>query len=155
LVVLFAALAMTACRRRREPVEGSTVTIGGPSVTAGAEGQCTATLAVGQVVPIRPTCQIDQRVSAQATTLVYPCGGGQAQATFADAVFMGTVMNGHADLSIETSFPFSDGCTWRSKQHITGDLASGALAYTYEETPEPGQSGCAAGCTGSASVQVQ
>jgi hypothetical protein len=146
-VVLLAALSI-GCRRRA--VAGGAVIVGAPPVSGDA--QCTANLAVG-VVNAPSTCTIDERVSGQSALLVYPCTGGAAEAAFGQSVFRGSVQNNIVDISIETSFPFSDGCQWRSKQHITGQLGQ-ALQYTYEEQPEPGQSGCTNGCLANATVQT-
>lgn len=148
LFLVFLVLVSTGCRRRA--VQGGTVYVGGPPVAQ--DGQCTANLAVG-VVNAPGTCTIDERVSGQSAVLVYPCAGGAAQAAFGESVFTGSVTGNVVDLSIETTFPFSDGCQWRSKQRITGTLG-GPLAYSYEEQPEPGQSGCTNGCTASATVQT-
>lgn len=115
--------------------------------------ECQITLSVARV-QTRAGCTIDERVSGQSAVLTYPCDGGPATAAFGASVFTGSVTGGEVDVSIETHFPFSDGCQWRSKQRIAGRLG-GPLAYTYEEMPEPGQGRCAAGCTASASVDAR
>ncbi len=123
-----------------------------PPVVATA---CGATLAVA-AVQTRAGCQIDERVSAQSTTVAFPCGGGPAQAAFADAAFGGSVTaEGAVELSLRTTFRFTDGCEWETKQEIRGALSSGALAYTYVERPLPGQQRCARGCEAAASVRVE
>ncbi|MFO0652005.1 MAG: hypothetical protein U0326_37645 [Polyangiales bacterium] len=122
-----------------------------PVVAAG----CSATIAVAPV-HTRAGCEIDERVSAQSTTVTFPCGGGPAQATFSDAAFGGSVTaEGAVELSLRTTFDFRDGCHWETKQEIRGVLASGALEYTYVERPLPGQQRCARGCEAAASVRVE
>lgn len=116
--------------------------------------QCTTTLSVGQV-RTGASCSIDERVAGRSSLLVYPCGGGQATADFSGSVFQGVVdAQGQVRVFIETRFPYQDGCTWRSKQQITGPLA-GPLAYEYREEPEPGQTGCAGACVASARVEAR
>lgn len=122
-----------------------------PPVVASA---CGATLTVAPV-QTRPGCTIDERVSAQSTRVMFPCGGGAAHASFADASFGGAVSpDGTLELSLRTTFHFTDGCDWETKQEIRGSLPGGALAYTYIEHPLPGQQRCARGCEASASVRV-
>lgn len=115
---------------------------------------CQSALSVG-VVQVRAGCQIDERVSGQTAMLQHACGDGLASVAFADAVFEGTVRARELDVATETVFEFSDGCTWRTKQRIHGSLATGALAYRYEEQPDPGQRGCAVGCVADAQVTVR
>lgn len=136
-------------------VEGSaTVVIDAPSGGMATGGTCSASLRVYDV-RVRAGCVIDERVTASPGTLVYPCGGGPASVSFGASTFTGTVSpNGDVNLEIRTGFPFSDGCHWETKQFITGNLASSALAYEYREEPDPGQRGCAAACLGTASVTV-
>jgi hypothetical protein len=159
------ALAAVACASRTEVASpppaasravagaaSATAPAGAPATSAGA--QCRLSLSVGPV-QVRPGCTIDQRVGGRTAELVYPCDGGAARVTFGDTTFVGHVANGEVDVSTETTFPFSDGCRWRTKQRIAGALGGGPLQYTYEERPDPGQSGCAAGCDATAIVQAR
>jgi hypothetical protein len=133
-------------------VEGSATVVIDPAPASG--GTCSASLRVYDV-RVRSGCVIDERVTASPGTLVYPCGGGAATVSFGASTFTGMVSpNGDVNLEIRTGFPFSDGCHWETKQFITGNLASSALAYEYREEPDPGQRGCAAACLGTASVTV-
>ena len=122
-------------------------------MTVGPATQCTATLAV-DAVQTRAGCTIDERVSGRQATLQYGCGDGPATAAFGESVFQGAVSQGVLDLSIETIFDFTDGCRWRSKQRIAGPIGGGALRYEYDEQPDPGQTGCAAGCSADGAVQL-
>jgi len=158
-VSLLCALALCAAcgSPRRQTVATTPISTPATATVAVAPGpgaQCQSQLEVGRV-QTRPGCQIDERVSQQTTVLTHPCGGdGPASATFADAVFQGNVNAGELDVSIETFFDFSDGCRWRTKQRLQGTLASGQLAYSYEEQPTAGQRGCAQGCFASATARV-
>lgn len=143
------ALVALGCGARR----AANVVIAPTPVVGTAASGCQRTLEVG-VVRTRAGCEIDERVSGQTTVLTYGCGDGPASASFADATFTGGVTNGALDVAIETAFQFTDGCTWRTKQRIQGVLASGQLQYSYEEQPDPGQQGCAAGCLADAPVRV-
>ncbi|MCB9591212.1 MAG: hypothetical protein H6719_00655 [Sandaracinaceae bacterium] len=147
------ALLVFGCGSRRAPNVVVTPAQTSVVVAPAGGGSCQSTLAVGPV-RTRPGCTIDERVSGQTTALSHACGDGPAAASFADARFEGGVTNGQLDIAIETAFDFSDGCRWRTKQRIQGTLASGQLAYTYEEQPDPGQRGCAQGCLANAEVQV-
>ncbi len=165
LVVPVAARALAACVVAQpapavtpSPSSGAVapahaVAYNAPPPVVAATG-CSLTLSVATVTT-RAGCSIDQRVSSQSTTVTYPCEGGPAQARFADAIFDGTVSaDGLVELSLRTTFTFTDRCQWETKQEIRGQLQTGSLAYTYSEHPLPGQSGCAARCDAAAAVSV-
>lgn len=117
--------------------------------------ECGAMLVVYDV-QVRSGCRIDERVTRAPGRLSYPCGGGPAQAWFADSQFVGTVdAAGNVMVEIQTGFPFSDGCQWTTKQQIMGNLGAGALRYEYREEPDRGQRGCAAACVATATVRMQ
>lgn len=153
LSVSLVILAGCGSRSPNVVVGPAPVSTAAPVAGAVPGGTCQSTIAVG-VVRTRPGCEIDERVSGQTTVLSHACGDGPASASFADAVFEGGVTNGELDVAIETTFRFTDGCTWRTKQRIQGMLGAGPLAYTYEEQPDPGQRGCAQGCLAEAQVTV-
>lgn len=118
------------------------------------EPLCTARLVVRQTDGASG-CFIDERVTGAPGELRYPCGGGPATATFRNGRFAGRVeADGTVSLALATSFPFSDGCRWRSAQAIDGRLASGRLAFRYTEAPAPGQRGCASPCRATGEVEV-
>lgn len=165
-------LALAACAARRaaplpepEPAPSSSsggVVIVDASASVYVEGSsppasggtCSAMLRVHDV-RIRSGCVIDERVTAAPGRLVYPCGGGPANATFGGSTFSGAVSaGGDVDLEIRTAFHFTDGCDWETKQFLRGNLGSGMLSYEYREEPQPGQGGCAAACVGTASASV-
>lgn len=117
--------------------------------------QCGGTLVVYDV-QVRAGCSIDERVTRAPGRLSYPCGGGPAEAWFADSRFAGVVdASGNVMLEIQTGFDFSDGCHWTTKQQISGNLSQGALGYEYREEPDRGQRGCAAACLATATVRTQ
>lgn len=153
--ILLASLLALACggRRQRVHVTPLPVTTANVEVAAPQTG-CQVTLAVG-AVETRAGCTIDERVSGQSAILNYDCAGGPASVDFGGSYFQGNVAGDEVDVSIETTFPFSDGCQWRSKQRISGILGTGVLAYTYEERPDPGQAGCSNGCLAEAAVSVR
>lgn len=119
-----------------------------------AEGTCTALLIVRRTRGAAG-CVIDERVTRAPGLLQYPCGGGPATASFGDSHFTGTVINGAVNLALSTRFHFTDGCDWESAQTIQGDLAGGAMAYSYVEAPLPGQSRCANACRAWGAVSVR
>jgi len=111
-------------------------------------------LSVGAVKPTPASCWIDQQVANQTATLEWACDSGEATASF-EVLFVGTVRAGVVALEATTIFPWSDGCTWQSRQRIDGALASGSLTYSYSEEPVEG-SGCApAYCKATAQVLVK
>lgn len=116
-------------------------------------GKCGAVLTVTEV-RAPDGCSIDERVSKRSARLIYPCAGGAARAAFGDAVFTGTFSSeGEIDISLDTTFEFSDGCTWSSVQRIAGTKGT-RLAYHYREAPLEGERGCAAGCEAEGHVQL-
>jgi hypothetical protein len=117
-------------------------------------GTCTATLKVVPLGRSGASCHIAEEVAGQNGTLTYPCAGGRAEATFGSYVFQGFITDGKIDLLLSTSFDFTDGCKWRSRQRVQGSVASGELGLDYEEAPEPGQKSCASACTAGARVKV-
>ena len=148
-------ISLAACGSPRRP---NVVVTPAPSVAPSASAAvgpsgCRTQIVVG-VVETRAGCEIDERVSGQGATVTHNCGDGPASASFADARFEGDVSGGQLDMSIETTFQFTDGCTWRTKQRIFGLMSSGELSYSYEEQPDPGQQGCARGCLAQARVRV-
>jgi hypothetical protein len=116
---------------------------------------CTRSLALGFMQPSMRGCYLNESVSSHPGTLRYPCAGGRAVASFGSQTFTGFVRNGVVDVQSSTTFPFRDGCTWRSTQRIRGNLAGGALAFTYSEAPTSANGRCAPPCTASARVSVR
>jgi hypothetical protein len=125
-----------------------------PDVSPSPPAACAALLTVGPVSAMPSDCWIDEQVSNRSAMLVYPCDGGSASAAFGVA-FTGTVAGGQVDLGANTTFPWSDGCTWQSEQRIAGELQSGALTYTYQEHPISGSNCEPATCTATTPVLVQ
>jgi hypothetical protein len=163
LFVIVLSLAACGSRRAAPPPAASSESAGGVVIVEAGPAEpateaiatsCSATLQV-HGVSVRSGCQIDERVSGAPGTLVYPCEGGAASASFGASVFQGTVSaTGEVTLDLQTGFDFTDRCHWTTKQSIRGSLVSGGLAYEYREEPDPGQRGCAAACLGTASVAV-
>ena len=105
----------------------------------------------------RPSCFVDTVVqNGQEGTLAFPCDGdGEATLTFGNKSFKGADVGGKIDVCTGTEYPFSDGCTWTSAQHVSGSIASGKLQFTYGEAPKPGQSQCAMACESTATVRIE
>ncbi len=120
------------------------------------DGMCRATLSAGVVSPDRGGCFVDEVVSRNNPgTLVYACRGGEATATFGAYRFQGSYMGGQLDVRLTTMFRFSDGCNWVSTQRIYGDPRAPTMRYTYQEAIAPGQRGCAAACSATATITVR
>jgi len=97
--------------------------------------------------PSSSTCFVDVAVKlGEAGALTFFCQGGHASANFGHGEFLGNYTGKTFDVCIGTTFSYSDGCTWKSAQRITGDPASGHLAFSYEEAPVGGTS-CASPCS--------
>jgi hypothetical protein len=93
-----------------------------------------------------PSCFVDVAVKlAEPGAITFFCDGGYASANFGHGDFLGNFTGKTYDVCIGTTFIYSDGCTWKSAQRITGDPASGHLTFTYEEAPVSG-TGCASPC---------
>jgi hypothetical protein len=101
---------------------------------AAPASQCERSLSVGALSISQSTCFINQHVENLTTTLLFPCAGGHATATFSGHAFTGTVAGDAILLQDVEPFPFN-GCEWQSTEVIQGDLASGSLTYTYSEHP--------------------
>lgn len=87
--------------------------------------------------------------------LAYPCSGdGEATLSFGSKTFAGAVVGGKLDVCTGTEYPFSDGCTWSSAQHVSGAVTSGALTFQYGEAPKGGAQGCAMACGATAPVRL-
>ncbi len=122
-----------------------------------AKTVCTSDVQVGALEPSSSTCFVDTVVHEGDQGFVnYTCANDPstwAGAKFATGIFTGAVTGTVVDLCTGTTFPWSDGCTWASAQRITGDLASGVLAFTYEEKPIAGTN-CASPCGASGPIYV-
>jgi hypothetical protein len=117
------------------------------------DGKCMELLTVGALGESNGSCFVDARVRGVRGVLVYACDGGDAEADFGKAKFHGTFHDGALDISLETSFDFSDGCKWVSHQRISGTMRN-KVTYTYGEAPKPGQHNCASACTATANVEA-
>jgi hypothetical protein len=124
-------------------------------VTVAPASDCGATLTVTEMRRSSSSCYVDEVVTRTPGTLRYPCVGGDAVVTFGPtARFAGWARDGTIDVKIQTEFPFSDGCRWRSVQLIQGTLSTGQLVFQYRESPVEGQRGCASACSADAVVRV-
>ena len=101
------------------------------------------------------SCFVDDAIKSNVGTLLFPCGGGGATATFGNKQFWGRVEDGEVHLCTRTAFTFSDGCRWQSAQEMRGPLSGEALNFSYVERPKEGESGCASACTASAKVRTE
>ncbi len=137
--VLLAVLAV-ACGGR--VARTASIPYAAPQVVSSG---CALTLQLAQL-DARSRCTIDARVAQGAGALTYACSGGAAELRFGETVFAGTFDGRNFHLEVQTTFPFSDGCQWGTKQEVTGALGDSVFSYSYREAPEPGYSGCAAAC---------
>jgi hypothetical protein len=119
-----------------------------------SDGMCELMLQGADLEKSMPDCVLIESVSTGTATLVFPCAGGNASATFVSDVFTGSVQGTLVSLSLVKNFPWSDGCEWQTAQQIMGDRCAGPLHFTYMEGPLPGQTGCESSCTGTADVLV-
>jgi hypothetical protein len=117
-----------------------------------AAGTCTATLDVSEVSLSSATCFVDGLQSGAAGTLRMPCGGGSVAAQFGSMRFVGKVTGGALSLEANTEYPYRDGCTWKTKQRLSGSPGSGTLTYAYEEVAVGKD--CLTPCTATGSVRV-
>jgi hypothetical protein len=118
------------------------------------KGSCSPTLRVVSLTKSMDSCFVDAVQVDSEGVLDFPCEGGPVSAMFGPILFDGAITAGALSMSATTTFEWSDGCTWGSNQTITGTLASGSLAYTYEELPIAGIN-CLPPCTASGSLDVE
>lgn len=115
---------------------------------------CTAAVRFPVLTLSTPSCFVDVRVEpGEAGTLRWDCAGGGAELVFdGGARFGGAVVGGALTLCATTSYDHS--CHWVSAQRFTGDLETGTLTYTYEETTPAGPcpDAVACGATGATTV---
>jgi len=118
---------------------------------------CTDDVHVGFIDVSMSTCFVDLVIQfGQDGFVNFACDGQSqwANAKFPDGGFVGTIEGSTVDLCTGTVFPWSDGCTWASAQRITGDLDSGTLQFTYEETPIEGGP-CETPCSAQGTILVE
>lgn len=100
------------------------------------------------------TCFVDVAVKlGEPGVINFFCQGGYASADFGHGAFQGNFTGKTFDVCIGTTFNYSDGCTWKSAQRITGDPSSGHLTFTYEEAPVSG-AGCASPCNATGVISL-
>ena len=118
---------------------------------------CVQRVTVLDVTASAPSCFVDVRVRAgDVGTLVWDClsDAGRAQVNFQNTIFEGNAAAPSVAVCNGTSFPWSDGCFWRSAQRIEGAVAPGAvLTFSYVERPDEG-AGCASPCSATGHVRV-
>ncbi|MDB4947137.1 MAG: hypothetical protein JWP97_6671 [Labilithrix sp.] len=102
------------------------------------------------------TCYVDTVAQpGEQGELDFPCNGdGEATLSFGSKTFAGAVVNGKLDVCTGTEYPFNDGCTWSSAQHVSGSVTSGALEFKYGEAPKRGDHDCAQACGATAAIRV-
>jgi hypothetical protein len=163
----YAAHERAAADAPREPDASradARATDGGVDATAalacGATGPttampCTAVVRFPVLTLSAPMCFVDVRLEeGEAGTLRWDCAGGGAELVFeSGARFGGTVVDGALTLCRATSYDHS--CHWVSTQRFVGDLETGTLAYTYEETTPAGPcpDAFACGATGATTLR--
>lgn len=168
---IFLAYASLACAREGPPpvapVEvavadlgdaGTAPTIIGLPPSSSASNRCSGTL---EVAPIKTGsgCTLDERVSAGAGILRYPCqGDGTVEAIFKEHRFQGIVSDGKYVLDLATEIDWEDGCHWETKQRIVGEQRregrATKLVWTYSEAPVSG-TGCYGSCKATADITVE
>lgn len=125
---------------------------GPPSTSA-----CHATLHVMAIQKSMPSCFVDVvAMEGDTASLDYDCmPSGNARVVVNGKTFVGTYdeKTKTLDVCTGTTFPWSDGCQWRSAQHFRGDPKSGFLTFTYSEMPYQGM-GCQPPCQAFAQVKI-
>jgi hypothetical protein len=115
---------------------------------------CTVTVRFPVVTPSTPGCFVDVRADeGEEGTLRWDCAGGGAELVFAGgARFTGSLVGTELALCGTTSYDHS--CHWVSTQRFAGDLESGTLAFTYEETTPAGPCPDALACGATGQMRV-
>jgi hypothetical protein len=150
LAIARAAAEKAAHRLARAGVRTAGSTQAAAKREAPADGRsdiCIARLVASPTPGDKDSCISDDHVARWQGLLRYSCGGGEAEALFGAARFVGTVTGSKIDLALDTSFQLTDGCLWHSHEHLDGSLALGTVRYRYEEAPLSAQKGCEKPCT--------
>lgn len=120
---------------------------------------CHATVVMQTLTVSSSSCYVDVVAHPGDTAQLYwDCGAatGHAELRFATLTAAGPWSSPTVSVCFGTHFPWSDGCQWQSAQRVQGSPVSGAtLQFSYEERPDPGQSGCASACTATGTFLVQ
>lgn len=116
---------------------------------------CKATLHVMAFQKSMPSCFVDVvAMEGDTAALSYDCTPtGNARVVVNGKTFAGTYDGKTLDVCTGTTFPWSDGCQWRSAQHFRGDPKGGTLTFTYSEMPYQGTN-CQSPCQASALVKI-
>ena len=120
-------------------------------------GDCKPVLEVTGSQPSSPSC-IDFPVEKGSMGLIqFPCGGGPVSAQLGTIAFAGSVQNGAVFLEGIAVIVGPDECLWQTTHHITGNITSGQLDYSYTEevVAQNGQPFCWSPCTESGTVKIQ
>jgi hypothetical protein len=107
---------------------------------------------VGSIALSSPTCTVDLVVKEGDTGTMMKCSDG-AYVEFGDKRFGGTFDGIIVDACTRTEFPFSDGCTWETRQRIVG-RADTTMRFSYREHAVAGIGCSPAACTASADIVV-
>jgi len=120
-------------------------------------GACEPTLIVTGSTPSSPGCVDFPVEKSSRGSIVYPCGGGSVSATLGSVSFTGSVTNGEVTLTgqrIIGANESPDGCIWRTDHFIGGNVATGALSYSYTENFIAGTD-CWSPCTETGTIEIQ
>jgi hypothetical protein len=94
------------------------------------------------------SCYVESIVRTGDVGRLQRCANGAAL-VFDKGTFAGNLDGTHFEGCTSTRFPFSDGCTWQTKQRVDGD------AFEYSEAPIDGTSCAPSSCRASATLTTQ
>ncbi len=122
------------------------------SPSSAAPEKCVREVRVAAVKKSSEACWIDAPSAGAAGTFNYACEGGQAEVRIGKYAYRGSVKDGVLEYSLKTEFDWSDGCHWKSEQHLQGSV-DGPLQYSYREMPVSGKS-CLSACSAQGTYEV-
>jgi hypothetical protein len=152
-------VALAACAPAR-PDPG---TVDAAPVHDAAPGVCYEPSVSGMVMAGNPNlqaCAIWNNVANMTGTVTLGRTGNMVTMAFASGLtFTGTISGTNVTLTSSALHSFTDGCTWRATETLTGTIDPTScvmmLSYAYVETVEVSNGACATPCTGTADFSLQ
>jgi hypothetical protein len=155
-------LVLAACAPARPDPGGSS--IDAPIVhDAPAPSVCYEPSVSGSVMPGMAnlqSCAIWNNVANMTGTVTLSRTGEMLAMAFASGVsFAGTIAGTSVTLTNSQLHSFTDGCTWRATETLSGTLDPAScvmtLSYAYNEMVAVSNGACATPCTGTADFSLQ
>jgi hypothetical protein len=155
------ALALAACAPSgRPPGEHVDAAVVVPDTTPAVCYEPSVTGMVMAGAANLQSCAIWNHVAQMNGTVTLARAQDNLTMTFANGLaFAGTISGTTVDLVHSELHDFTDGCTWRATETLSGTIDTSSCVmmvhYAYQETVEVSNGACASPCTGTADFMLQ